>query len=212
MNCLILDGPPRSIAEIEAASLAGCPVALAPDALSCVAASQCSGGSAGPHQKANPLEIPFPGKEAKCAIYLFLQLTVQFRMRSFVHNEPVEGGANLLRERHCEWVFGDYIGTAIEEKLHERRIPRPPPREIELHHDRLPPGDLAVAPGTPATSRAKRLEKPSNERSSSCRLLMQISNAGSIVAGSRSELAHLYLERCVVRCSQSTRFGHREVR
>lgn len=59
MNCLILDGQPLSMAEIEAASLAGCPVALAPDALSRVAASQCSGVSAGPHQKANPLEIPF---------------------------------------------------------------------------------------------------------------------------------------------------------
>jgi hypothetical protein len=41
---------------------------------------------------------------------------------------------------------------------------------------------------------------------------MQTSIAGSIVAGSRSQLAHLYLGRCVVRCSQSTRFGHREVR
>jgi hypothetical protein len=41
---------------------------------------------------------------------------------------------------------------------------------------------------------------------------MQTSIAGSIVAGSRSQLAHLYLERRVVRCSQSTRFGHREVR
>ena len=40
MNCLILDGQPLSMAEIEAASLAGCPVALAPDALSRVAASR----------------------------------------------------------------------------------------------------------------------------------------------------------------------------
>lgn len=40
MNGLILDGQPLSLAEIEAVSLAGCPVAVAPAALSRVAASR----------------------------------------------------------------------------------------------------------------------------------------------------------------------------